>query len=298
MLSRNLKRALLDSRLPLPPTFLLPWAAGLTTVSHTTEAGNVPPPLIDAAQHVSTDRRAPEPASKPPSSASPGVGAIPSPANAPKLPPPPPSTHSATPIALSQSVRDLLPLLQAQGSHYITAHIYDRPYLLTQGDTVCLPFFMKDVAPGDILRLTKASNIGSRDYTLKAAAAAPKLKSSTTTTTTVLDPTVGSLASHSRVMPTPSPNSESPGATAGRTVAPHFIPHIAKGKVSYLDDRLFVCRAVVMGVEAEPMRVMEKTKRRQRKVKTVKSKHRYTILKVKEVRIRGVDEIDGAAESD
>ncbi|KAK5127050.1 hypothetical protein LTR85_008409 [Meristemomyces frigidus] len=293
MLSRTLKRALLDSRLPLPPTFLLPWAAGLTTVSHTPEAGNVPPPLIDSAQHVSTDRQAMKSASKQPKSASPAHTA---PATAPKLPAP--SSTGTSPIALSQSVRDLLPLLQAQGSHYITAHIFDRPYLLTQGDTVRLPFFMKDVAPGDILRLNKASNIGSRDYTLKASAAAPKLKSSTTTTVEVLDPTSGSLASHSRVMPTPSPDSETPSSTAARTMAPHFIPHIAKGKVSYLDDRLFVCRAVVMGVEAEPMRVKEKTKRRQRKVKSVKSKHRYTILKVKEVRIRGVEEIEGGDELD
>ncbi|KAK4540813.1 hypothetical protein LTR36_008890 [Oleoguttula mirabilis] len=294
MLSRNLKRALLDSRFPLPPTFLLPWAAGLTTVSHTTEAGNVPPPLLDSAQHVSTDRQAMKPVSRSPKLEPPKQDATQ--ASIPELTPPSPTDTS--PMALSQSVRDLLPLLQAQGSHYITAHIYDRPYLLTQGDTVRLPFFMKDVAPGDILRLTKASNIGSRDYTLKASAPAPKLKSSTMTTMTVLDPTTGSLDSHSRVMATPSPDSDSPEVTSELTVAPHFIPHIAKGKVGYLDDRLFVCRAVVMGVEAEPMRVKEKTKRRQRKVKSVKSKHRYTILKVKEVRIRGVDEIEGGVELD
>ena len=53
-----------------------------------------------------------------------------------------------------------------------------------------------------------------------------------------------------------------------------------------------------MGVESEPMRMKEKTKRRQRKVKTVKSKHRYTILKVKEVRVRDLEEIEGVAEVD
>lgn len=290
MLSRNLKRALLDSRWQLPPTFLLPWAASLTTVSHATEAGNVPPPLVNSAQHVSTDRQALKAGSD---AASANIQH----ANTdikPKLPPP--SSSGTSPVALSQSVRDLLPLLQAQGSHFITAHIYDRPYLITQGDTVRLPFLMKGVEPGDVLRLNKASNIGSRDYTLKASAPAPKLKSATASTIAVLDPTTGDLASHSRVMPTPSPDSDLPAATPGRLMAPHFIPHIAKGKVSYLDERLFVCRAVVMGVEAEPMRVKEKTKRRQRKVKTVKSKHRYTILKVKEVRIRGLEEIEEGGE--
>jgi hypothetical protein len=47
MLSRNLRRALLDTRWPLPPTFLLPWTAGLTTVSNTAEpTSDLPPPTI------------------------------------------------------------------------------------------------------------------------------------------------------------------------------------------------------------------------------------------------------------
>lgn len=290
MLTRNLKRALLDSRSSLPPTFLLPWAAGITTVSHTTESGNVPPPLANSSKHASIERRALHPSRKP----------VPAPyqpqprSNEPKLPPP-----SATPPALSDSVRELLPVLQAQGPHHITAHLYDRPYLLTQGDTVRLPFLMQGVEPGDVLRLDKASILGSRDYTLKAAAAPPKLKSSTMTTITVNDPTTGNLASESKVMPDPSAGVEMPaGPSANRVAAPHFIPHIAKGKYSYLDERLFVCRVVVMGIESEPMRFKEKTKRRQRRVKTVKSKHRYTILKVKEVRVRSIDEIEGGLEGE
>jgi hypothetical protein len=81
---------------------------------------------------------------------------------------------------------------------------------------------------------------------------------------------------------------------AGVVMPPHFIPHIARGKFSYLDERLFVCRAVVMGVESEPLRIKEKTKRRQRKVKKVKSKHRFTILKIKEVRVRGLEELESS----
>jgi len=79
------------------------------------------------------------------------------------------------------------------------------------------------------LRLDRASNIGSRDYTLKG------------------DP--------------------------------------------FVDERLFECRARVMGVEAEPMRVKEKTKRRQRRVKHVRSKHKFTILKISELKIKGPLEI-------
>lgn len=99
-------------------------------------------------------------------------------------------------------------------------------------------------------------------------------------------------------MPThrPSASIEGLGVQEGETDAvvpvPHFVPHQAKGRTPYLDERLFVCRAVVMGVEAEPMRVKEKTKRRQRRNHKVKSKHRYTILRVKELRIKSLEEIE------
>ena len=52
-----------------------------------------------------------------------------------------------------------------------------------------------------------------------------------------------------------------------------------------MDERAFVLRARVVGVESEPMRFLEKTKRRQRHVKTVKSKHRFTILRVCELKV-------------
>ena len=90
---------------------------------------------------------------------------------------------------------------------------------------------MPGVVPGDVLRLNRASAIGSRDYTLKG---------------------------------TP-----------------------------FVDERLFEARARVMGTESEPMRIKEKTKRRNRKVKTVRSKHKYTMLRVCEVRVRGLEELEG-----
>jgi large subunit ribosomal protein L21 len=56
-----------------------------------------------------------------------------------------------------------------QPRHYITAHIHGRPYLVTEGDRIRLPFKMPDVLPGDVLRLDRASVLGSRDYTLKGS---------------------------------------------------------------------------------------------------------------------------------
>ena len=67
----------------------------------------------------------------------------------------------------------------------------------------------------------------------------------------------------------------------------------AMRRMQYIDDRLFECRAVVMGTEAEPMRFIKKKKQRNRRVKTVKSKHKYTILKIKELVVKDVDEVVG-----
>lgn len=100
---------------------------------------------------------------------------------------------------------------------------------------------MHEVQPGDILRLNRATHIGSRDYTLRA-----------------------------------------PAPIKGTRDRP--------GKTLYLDEKLFVCRATVLGVESEPMRIKEKTKRRQRHIRRVKSKHRYTVLRVMEVDVKETEE--------
>lgn len=135
-------------------------------------------------------------------------------------------SHPPAPEApVKNSVQTLLPLLAAQPGQYITVHIHGFPYLVQEGDSVRLPFRMPGVLPGDVLRLNRASVIGSRDYTMKGA------------------------------------------------------PHI--------DERVFECRATVLGTESEPLRVKLKTKRRQRRVKQAKSKHRYTILRISELSVKG-----------
>ena len=160
-----------------------------------------------------------------------------------------PSEPRGKPLVLSKSLQTLLPLLQAQKPHYISAHLHRFPYLLTPGDTVRLPFHMHGVNPGDVLRLNRASLLGSRDYTLKAG----------TTSTELYDGT--------------------------RT-----------GEPNYLDERLFECRVRVLGLDSGPMMIKEKTKRRQRRVKTVRSKHKFTALKVMEVKVKSLEELEGEAE--
>lgn len=202
----------------LPATFLLPLRARISTAPSFSESEPPPESPQSSQVHLIASKDTIALSGTPPSA--PSVSSEPQKEHLQSSSPP-----SST---LSPSILEMLPFLRAQPSHYITAHIHARPYLLTAGDTLRLPFHMPKVKPGDVLRLNRASSIGSRDYTMRGA--------------------------------------------------------------PYLDERLFECRATVVGVEAEPMRYLEKTKRRNRKVKTVKSKHRFTLLKVKELKIMSLEE--------
>lgn len=226
VLCRAISRAALEKQCQssiLPPTFLLPLRARLSTTSSFIESKMPPQPPQSS--------KVPSKASKDNLTSS----RVPPSAAAISCEPQNEHPQSSTPPSstVSPSILGMLPLLRSQPSHYITAHIHARPYLLTVGDTLRLPFHMPKVKPGDVLRLNRATSIGSRDYTMRGA--------------------------------------------------------------PYLDERLFECRATVVGVEAEPMRYLEKTKRRNRRVKTVKSKHRFTLLKVKELKIRSMEEVNEEA---
>ncbi|KAH8144751.1 uncharacterized protein LAJ45_11252 [Morchella importuna] len=127
----------------------------------------------------------------------------------------------------------LLTALKSQPAQYITIHIHKFPFLVTVGDLVRLPFRLKDAAVGDSLRITHASVLGSRDYTLKGS--------------------------------------------------------------PWIDPALFTCRARVVEETSEPMRVKEKTKRRNRRIKKVKSKHRYTVLRISELVVKDAPVMAAAA---
>ncbi|KAF2035719.1 hypothetical protein EK21DRAFT_96369 [Setomelanomma holmii] len=235
-LARPARHCILESRSVLPPTFLLPLRAHITTASHTLETGNVPEPLIRSGQHTSQDL-------KDKFQSTTYVPAnVPSPPAA-EIKPSPHAREDIVSTHITPTIRQLLPLLHSQPSHYVTAHIHGRPYLLTKGDTLRLPFLMPNVRPGDVLRLNRATHIGSRDYTLKA----PEV--------------VKGNADHGK-------------------------------KVFYLDERMFVCRARVVGIESEPLRVEEKTKRRQRHVKHVTSKMRFTVLRVSDLEVKSLEEYE------
>ncbi|KAL8648534.1 MAG: hypothetical protein Q9210_004929 [Variospora velana] len=213
------------STLALPPIFLLPFRARLSTIANTTDPEPQPaayrpsstqPPASKFHQVPQTQQPRPShtefPDFKRPQSSNSDIT-------------PPQTTLSQTALAPSTTPQEtlppLLPLLAAQLPHYITAHIHAHPYLLTEGDTLRLPFLMPSAPLGTVLRLNRASMLGSRDYTLRGN--------------------------------------------------------------PWVNEDWFVCRARVVGVETEPLRVVEKTKRRQRRVKKAKNKMRFTILRVTKV---------------
>ncbi|KAJ5780665.1 hypothetical protein N7457_005825 [Penicillium paradoxum] len=134
-----------------------------------------------------------------------------------------------SPLKVTKSLMSQLPHLAGQKPHYVVAQLHARPYLLTEGDHIRLPFLMPNVKAGDILRFNRASAIGSREFTMKGT------------------PTI--------------------------------------------DERMYECRVRVTGVDAEPLRIKEKTKRRNRHVKQAKSKHRYTLMRVMDVRVKTPDEL-------
>ena len=53
----------------------------------------------------------------------------------------------------------------------------------------------------------------------------------------------------------------------------------------WVDETKFLCRAVVVGVEAEPLRRVEKTVRRNRRVRVKKNKMHFTVLRITDLEI-------------
>ncbi|PWW74460.1 hypothetical protein C7212DRAFT_28089, partial [Tuber magnatum] len=162
------------------------------------------------------------------------ISSAPPKTSAPTSPPPktPPTVPSDPALAAHEPLA-LLTALKVQPSKYIIVKIQGFSFLITPGDKVVLPFLLKDVRVGDTLRLTHATTIGSRDYTMNGN--------------------------------------------------------------PYIDERLFECRATFLEETAEPLRKKEKKKRRTRRIKTVKSKHRYSVLRIKELIINDVPPAVAAA---
>lgn len=132
------------------------------------------------------------------------------------------SLRSLSNLATQKVTKDMLTPLQNCSSLYAIFRIHNRPFLVTKGDTVVLPFHMKNVKLGDKLKLTDVTTIGSRDYKM----------------------------------------------------------------IDYpIDPSLYTLTAKVIELTRKPLVAREKTKRRQRRVRTVKTKQMITILRIDDLKL-------------
>ncbi|GJN89228.1 hypothetical protein Rhopal_002207-T1 [Rhodotorula paludigena] len=77
-------------------------------------------------------------------------------------------TLASTSRFIASDQPSALSLLASQPSHYVSALFMGRRYLLTPGDVLTVPK-LKNVPVGARLALTRILEVGSRDYTLRAA---------------------------------------------------------------------------------------------------------------------------------
>lgn len=78
-------------------------------------------------------------------------------------------TYTSSPVVTGTETKqavDTTPLRLATDL-YAVFRIHNRPYLVTQGDKVILPFRMKQADVGDTLKLTDVTTLGSRNFTLR-----------------------------------------------------------------------------------------------------------------------------------
>ncbi|AET40721.1 mitochondrial 54S ribosomal protein bL21m Ecym_6345 [Eremothecium cymbalariae DBVPG len=71
---------------------------------------------------------------------------------------------STTGCLLQQAPKFDVAPLKLSNELYAIFRIHNRPYLVTNGDKVILPYKIKDAEVGDILNLEDVTTIGSRNY--------------------------------------------------------------------------------------------------------------------------------------
>ncbi|ERS99472.1 mitochondrial 54S ribosomal protein YmL49 [Sporothrix schenckii 1099-18] len=170
---------------------------------------------------------------------------------APSSAPSPVSSSSSSSSATPSTAAAVASVTSNHPSVYATVQIHGRPYLVTPGDSLRLPFKMPGVQPGDELLLNRVGVVGNRTVTAVAAS----------TSSTV---SAGTAEAGRDNNSNNSSNGES-----------FDVPYVPGASV----------KAVVLGVETEPLRTMVKKKRRTRRKRTVKSKHQFTVLRIQEVSV-------------
>lgn len=88
------------------------------------------------------------------------------------------------PVPLSPDLQALKFDSNASNDLYAICKIHNIPYLVTKGDRLILPYKMRNLNVGDVLRLDNVTTLGSRNFTFTNSQGIPLLAFSLTATLT------------------------------------------------------------------------------------------------------------------
>ncbi|KNZ47164.1 hypothetical protein VP01_663g16 [Puccinia sorghi] len=214
----------------------------------------------------------------------------------PQSPPSPSSSSSASSIrtnstlairptlrtGLKQSARgtkglpeiassEALGMLNSEKNHYLVTFLVGKKYRLMVDDQVTVPH-IKDLKVGDLIQLTRITEVGSRNFTLRAVGNGTVGHAKRETLPPVAARTLNFRAKKLGVEPEEL-------TRRARTVSlKPEIPH-------YLDTHLVQASAIVVEHTRGKMNTVIKKKRRKGYRKTIKNKPYYTKIRLCEIKI-------------
>ncbi|GAA6020951.1 hypothetical protein JCM11491_001559 [Sporobolomyces phaffii] len=201
---------------------------------------------------------------------------------------PPPLPHHAHPASLSPS-RELaetssvpdevsaLSLLKSQPSHYVSALLMGRRYLLTPNDILTVPA-LKSLPVGSKIALTRILEVGSRDYTLRAAA-------SPSSSSVLRSAKAQSLAPVSASSPLVARPAQARNVSAANGTPKDWQRH--PDSLAYLDASLVAAELTVVEHTKGEMFQVDKFKRRKGYRRSLRSKLGFTKLRMGEIKLLG-----------
>ncbi|MBW0499106.1 hypothetical protein O181_038821 [Austropuccinia psidii MF-1] len=159
-----------------------------------------------------------------------------------------------------------LNLINSQQNHYIIPFLVGRKYRMMVDDQVTVPH-IKDLRVGDLVQLTRITEVGSRNFTLRAIGNG-----------TVGHAKMETMApASSRFAKSSNPKTQA-GETTRVTCLKPEIPH-------YLDEGLVNATAMVVEHTRGKMVTVIKKKRRKGYRKTIKNKPYYTRLRLCDIQL-------------
>jgi len=166
---------------------------------------------------------------------------------------------------------EALGMLKSEENHYLVTFLVGKKYRLMVDDQVTVPH-IKDLKVGDLIQLTRITEVGSRNFTLRAVGNGTVGHAKRETLPPAAEKTVNFRAKKLGVSPEEIMRS-------ARTVSlKPEIPH-------YLDTDLVHASAIVVEHTRGKMTTVIKKKRRKGYRKTIKNKPYYTKIRLCEIKI-------------